>query len=290
MLSRLQGLHLDLEGGEPYKLVEIQPVVIFSILDQYLRREKDSDRVVGTLMGTIDDGTVCVNNCFTVPHTEGQTVAFNLDIHRQRIKLHHQIYPEEQVVGWYSTYKKDPTSVHNSNLLNEFYGREMNDVPTFLVVDPTLVDNELGIRCYYGHGIQFSDRVIQQQFRPLRHTLKTYQAERLALERLIQDKEHTQTSAITPLSDLDSLSRTLKDLVSMLDRISAYVNSVVKGETKGSSKIGRLIDDTLSLLPLDPTQFQNLFTKGLQDILMVVYLANLTKTHLILAQNSPNTD
>jgi len=287
MFSRLKGLHLDLESAEPYKVVEIQPVVIFSILDQYLRREKDSERVVGTLMGTIDDGTVSVNNCFTVPHTEGQTVAFNLDIHRQRLKLHAQIYPEEQIVGWYSTYKKDPTSIHNSNLLNDFYGREMNDVPTFLVVDPTMIGNELGIHCYYAHAIQFSDRVIQQQFRPLRHALKTFQAERLALERLVQDKESAAAgTVIEPLSDIDSLTRTLKELVEMLTTISAYLDSVTQGTTKGSSKIGRLIDDTLSMLPLDPSQFQSLFTKGLQDILMVVYLANLTKTHLLLAQNS----
>lgn len=83
----------------------------------------------------------------------------------------------------------------------------MNDVPVHLVVDPTLSEGELGIRCQYAHPIQFSERgVIQQQYRPLRHTLKTYQAERLTLDRMIKDKEQT---LCPPLSDLDSLSRTL---------------------------------------------------------------------------------
>lgn len=76
----------------------------------------------------------------------------------------------------------------------------------------------------------------------------------------------------------------------MLDRISAYIKKVTAGEVEGSSKIGKLIDDTLSLLPLDASQFQTLFSKGLQDVLMVVYLANLTKTHLLLAQNSAGAE
>lgn len=50
--------------------VKIHPVVLFSIIDHYTRRNEGQDRVIGTLLGTVRDGEVEVRNCFPVPHNE----------------------------------------------------------------------------------------------------------------------------------------------------------------------------------------------------------------------------
>jgi len=99
---------------------------------------------------------------------------------------------------------------------------------------------------------------------------------------MIIDKEIPETSY---LSDLDSLERALKSLIDLLNSVSSYVRSVASETRVGDAKIGKLIEETLALIPTyDNGQFDQILTKGLQDVLMVVYLANLTRTHLLLAE------
>jgi translation initiation factor 3 subunit F len=50
--------------------VKVHPVVLLQICDSYIRRGEKQDRVIGSLLGTVSDGTVNVSRCFVVPHTE----------------------------------------------------------------------------------------------------------------------------------------------------------------------------------------------------------------------------
>jgi len=40
----------------------------------------------------------------------------------------------------------------------------------------------------------------------------------------------------------------------------------------------------MATLPTTEASFDQMFTNGVQDVLMVVYLANLTRSHLLLAE------
>ena len=50
--------------------VRVQPVVLFSICDAYIRRNEGKDRVIGTLLGSISEGVVDIRECYAVPHNE----------------------------------------------------------------------------------------------------------------------------------------------------------------------------------------------------------------------------
>lgn len=52
----------------------VNPLVFFSILDHYLRRNADQDRVIGTLLGvrSEDGAEVEIKGCYPVPHLETQ--------------------------------------------------------------------------------------------------------------------------------------------------------------------------------------------------------------------------
>jgi hypothetical protein len=50
--------------------VKVHPVVLLQICDSYIRRGEKQERVIGTLLGTVSEGTVNVSRCFVVPHTE----------------------------------------------------------------------------------------------------------------------------------------------------------------------------------------------------------------------------
>jgi len=261
---------------------------LFSVLDHYLRRGEAQDRVIGALLGTINGSVVLVSNSFAIPHTEKDQVAFiNIEVYQTMKNLHSEVSSSEQIVGWYSTSVRE-----SSVLMHEFFWREINVAPLHLVVDPQFLRRgpSFGVQVFYNVPITL-DRNCQNQFRPLKHNIKADQADRLALQRLIMEKDQKEH---TPLSDLDSLEQQVNDIIEMIDTLSSYVHNVATGKIKGDPKISKLVEQALAVLPLfDSDSIQKIFTKGVQDILMVVFLANLARTQLLLAEklrDSPKTE
>jgi len=110
---------LFLETGHSSVSVKLHPVVLFTILDHFVRRTDKQERVIGTLLGSNNDGVVEIRNCFPVPHTEGEQVddlslsykkiprlqslfqvAVDMDFHRSMYELHLKANPKETIVGW----------------------------------------------------------------------------------------------------------------------------------------------------------------------------------------------
>ena len=61
---------LTLPVGVTENTVRVHPVVLFTICDAYIRRNENQERVIGTLLGTVADGVVDIENCYAVPHSE----------------------------------------------------------------------------------------------------------------------------------------------------------------------------------------------------------------------------
>lgn len=56
------------------------------------------------------------------------------------------------------------------------------------------------------------------------------------------------------------------------------------GKAAPNTAVGRAMQQALALLPTSEASFEQMFTNGVQDVLMVIYLANLTRSHLLLAE------
>ena len=50
--------------------VKVHPLVLFSVLEHYVRRNEGQKRVIGTLMGYKEGSTLHVTDCYAVPHDE----------------------------------------------------------------------------------------------------------------------------------------------------------------------------------------------------------------------------
>jgi hypothetical protein len=54
---------------------QVHPLVLFNILDHYIRRNEGQERVIGTLLGVqSSSNSVTITNSFPVPHSEGEQV------------------------------------------------------------------------------------------------------------------------------------------------------------------------------------------------------------------------
>ncbi|KAH8552735.1 maintenance of mitochondrial structure and function-domain-containing protein [Umbelopsis sp. PMI_123] len=284
-------LHLSSTSGapafRPFTCV-INPVVLFSILDHYLRRNEGQERVIGTLLGVrSDDGTeVEIRNCFNVPHQENDSeVAVDMEHHRAMFELHQRVNPKEVIVGWYATGSQLNSY---SALIQDFYSSE---VAPFQAVHLTM-DTDLAVKGTQSMGLQthisapvgVSAKSGNCMFLPVPCEVRYFDAERSGLEILATAKNSDERTA-SLLSDMDHLEIAITKVQEMLERVSQYVQQVLNGKEPANNAIGRYIMDSVSVVPkVDATSFEKMFNSHLQDLLMVVYLANMTRTQLSVAE------
>ncbi len=101
------------------------------------------------------------------------------------------------------------------------------------------------------------------------------------------------------ISNLENVEIAVERLIGLIDTVYDYVGEVLvciisetrvnicfqEGKIAANSKIGRFLADAVAALPkFDPNSADKIFNNNLQDLLMVVYLANLTRTQLSLAE------
>ncbi|KAK0243153.1 JAB1/Mov34/MPN/PAD-1 ubiquitin protease-domain-containing protein [Armillaria nabsnona] len=255
--------------------VTIHPVALFSILDHYLRRTDKQDRVLGTLLGTRTDSGVEVRSSFAVLHSEtSEQVAVDMDYHRTMYDLHHKVNSKEVIVGWYSTGSNLNTF---SALIQNFYSQETAPHQAIHVALNTGIDDgePAGIKAYFSSPVGVFPRPENCVFVPVPVELRFHDAERSGLDLLTSTAASSSSTSNQPLADLEILEQSIQNVSGMLDRVLAYVRSVLAGETKGDPALGRYLMDTLGASTDDLEKGG--FNASLQDTLMISYLANLVR-------------
>ncbi|KAJ2713485.1 hypothetical protein H4R19_002225 [Coemansia spiralis] len=262
----------------------IHPVVMFSILDHFLRRNESQERVIGTLLGVrSEDGRVVeIRSSFAVPHFETEEeIQVDMEHHGAMSALHRRANAREQIVGWYAT---GASLSKYAALIQDFYSREAAPFSAVhLVMDTDLTDGQLAIQCLQGASIGVGAHPENCLFLPLPYELQYPDAELSALQAAADSAEAPEGVAAL-ITDMEQLERTIDELRAMLTRVAAYVDGVCSGKAKANNVIGKYLMDMLAVVPkIDSTQFSALFQTHLQDILMVAYLTNLTRAQLNIA-------
>lgn len=263
--------------------VKVHPVVIFNILDHFIRRNEGQDRVIGTLLGVNVEGVIEIRNCFPVPHTEGEQVAVDMQFHRTMVDLQQRTAPKEVIVGWYTT-GLDITE--NSVVIHEFYTKESAFSAVHLLIDTALTNDTLGIRAYTGMPLEMAGKPsLGSYFQPVGFEILSLDLDKVGFE--VSTKK-TENSALA--SDLANLQGSVVKLLENIQTVLTYVEKVRDGEIKGDNTIGRFLAKCVSVLPkFEPEALDKIFNNNVQDLLMVVYLANLTRTQLTVAERLQKT-
>jgi translation initiation factor 3 subunit F len=280
----------------------VHPLVLLSVLDHHTRRQEGAGRVIGTLLGRRDGEKVEVTNCFPIPHAErDEEVAIGKDFNRQMLALHLRCNPNETVVGWYATafHGKDqaedePSSFSSitdiSALIHDFYANECDESviesPIHLFVDTSLVSDSIALKAYKSSAITLRGEALANMFHEVRLVLKSTESERLAVNEMIAAQESDESKeSSSSASENNTLQCSMEKLLEMLDTASEYVDNVVDGKIPADDDVGRQIADTLSSVPRIRSEvFDKMFNDSLQDLLMVTYLSNVTKTQLTIAE------
>jgi len=259
------------------KQVYVHPVALFTVVDSYERRTEDAKRVVGTLMGSFNNGVVEVTNCFTVPHHETQEeVAFDKEYANSMLDLYRDANPSEDIVGWFAT--SNEISGH-STLIHEYYSIEC-DNPIHLTVDCQLKSGRMDIKTYVSSPMGVPGGTMGIIFTPVPKEIKYYEPEQVAVHTFSKNKGGSKKPAGLD-SGITHISKASDQLVDLLKDMLRYVKDVVAGEVAPNPEIGQRLMTLFGSVPqMDVEQVENMMNNNMQDLLMVLYLASLTKTQL----------
>merc|ERR1711862_980545 len=135
-----------------------------------------------------------------------------------------------------------------------------------------------------------SDGIILKAYISTPVTVKMSDSERICLHRMISSSSSSssdeQEQSITIEDENTTLQHSMQRLYDMLDNASNYVSKVVDGSIEEPDvNLGRELADTLSSIPaIRKDLFDKVFNDTLQDLMMVSYLSNLTRTQLSIAE------
>jgi translation initiation factor 3 subunit F len=279
--------------------VRVHPVAVLKVLDAYVRRPEGAKRIIGTLLGWISEGSVVdITDCFPVVHKESATegVLMDQDYHKQMLALRQKVSPREVVVGWFAS---DKDITNSSAMIHKFYcTKESQFSPTAVLPGPLhmLVDTSLkststqsfGIKAFVNVETKIAESLLQFHEVPLR--VQTSTAEKSGISQLMQARRLTReavSAGDTPkdLASLDGFEGGLKELLGLFRRMREYVQAVTSGKLKGDLAVGRGLTAALCAEPvIDVEAVEKLCQSSLQDALMVVYLSNLTRTQICIAE------
>lgn len=128
-------------------------------------------------------------------------------------------------------------------------------------------------------------------FQPVPVELFAYEEEKIGLDALISgvpdDVERLDAPA-TFLTDAENVEQSVVKMLESIESIEAYIARVVEGKVaQPDTALALQIHQLLSSLPtLDAATFQNTFATHIQDLLSIVYLANMTKNQLAIADKA----
>ena len=314
-LKQLQYLNIAMtslflqEGKAP--TVKVHPGVIFSILDHYRRRNTGSRRVVGTLLGNKVNNIIEVQTCFAVPHTEEGQISIGGTYNQQMVELKTAVNDLE-VVGWYATAVGGETMGFTSAILHGYYERELSIVnPIHLLVDAELTLDKLSVRTFVCNTLTLGNDKLAANCQEVKTVILSDPSEKTAVDFMMKNlaAENSNNNNNNNNNSIDgedvdpkkqqqivhnnikTLERSIARLLSMLERVSAYVNDATKNPDKRDSSLAYLIESALSSVPrINPEQFDKMFNNSLQDMLMITYLTNLMRAQLAIADKLSDCD
>lgn len=284
-----------MSSSEQLLSCRVHPVAILTILDSYVRRPEGAKRTIGTLLGYITGSVLDITDAYAVIHkdTEDQGVLMETDYHKHVFQLRQKVSPREVVVGWFST---GDEITGTSAVIHSFYcSKESHFQPSIvlpspihLLVDTSLQKRNLAIKAFLNVRTVIADSLLQFHEIPLE--VQTSAAEKAGISLLMQARRAAReappgSQPVASIGQMDGFEGGLRELLELFKKFQAYVREVAAGKKEGDLTVGRSITRTLCMEPvIDVDAVENLCMNSLQDTLMVVYLSNLTKTQISLAE------
>ena len=259
--------------------VEVQSLVMFSIFDDFIRRD-DGNRVIGGLMGYVDEtrgNVLVISDCFPLLHKEDGSVVEILEDYFSSMLFLKSKVREERFVGWYATKKQGLEWVDdNSCTIQTDFMDEQCSSPVHVVVDPSFDGGKgASLKGFVSDNVVLGGEVVSTVFREVGCEIAPSKEEGVALNQMIRGQPVPFSSpsslATLPSSHSESVLQTLDTLGGMCDKLREKLE---EGEGGGVA-ISR--EDLERLRQRLTVAMDGVGEGGERDLAMVRFLGEMSK-------------
>jgi len=190
------------------------------------------------------------------------------------------VHPSYDFLGWYSTgdgAKEDDLEIQKQLL-------DINESPLYLIINPLGQSTNLGNSrelpiSIYESGYQLINDEPRLLFSKVPYKIDTTDAERISVDYVA----NVTLSGSSENSSLNSHLRGMHNAVKMLNIrvkiLTNYLQAVAEGKTPAEHALLRQVASLVNLLPaFDSSKFRQELLHEYNDVLLVTYLASLTKS------------
>jgi len=140
----------------------------------------------------------------------------------------------------------------------------------------------MAIKAYGSALMGVPGKTLGTMFTPLTLEMTSYEPEAVGAS-VCQKSKAFPKHSIEMKADLEHVTMMSKRVIDMLEAVISYVDDVLTGRIAADNMIGRLLMDLVHSVPqMDPQQFDSMINSNMKDLLMVVYLSQLTKSQLAI--------
>lgn len=258
--------------------VVVHPIVLLSVVDNYNRLAKGtSKRVVGTLLGELQDGKLHVTNSFAVLFEEDprdpRVWFLDHNYHENMFQMFKKVNTKERVVGWYSTGSKlMPCDLE----IHEVY-RNYCPEPVLVIMNPQPKEFELPTDCYYSVEVPTDDKFFRRSFQHVASTVGAYEAEEIGVEHLLRDIANTDTSTLS--TKIGQKLTSLESLVTRLHDLGEYLTLVADGKLPQNAEVIYQLQEIFNLLPSDlfDPDLSRAFNIEANDEMLALYMGSMMR-------------
>eukprot|EP01132_Coremiostelium_polycephalum_P007475 gene7475-9185_t len=267
--------------------VDLHPLVIINISDHFTRTKVESGgststRVIGVILGIQNGRNVEICNSFELVYTivDGSMV-LDFDYLKKKYEQFKKVFPTYDLLGWYSTgskVSKDDINLHKQIL-------ELNESPLYLMLDTqaafTQTVKDLPIVIYESELHIVNDQPTTL-FVKAPYKIQTGESERIGVNHIAKvTPSGSEGSALT--THLFSMQNAISMLNIRVKILKQYLEQVKEKKLPFEHGILRQVASLCNTLPaINTDEFRNTFLQEYNDVLLVTYLATITKNSSIL--------
>jgi len=244
----------------------------------------DNPRVIGAIVGTQTGRTVEISNSFELVYdVVDKNVVIEQKYLAQKQEQFRKVFPTSDFLGWYST--GVAVTPADMEVHKQFFG--INESPLFLLLDPVACARP-DVKDLPIHLFESELRIVSEQptllFVKVNYKIETNEAERIAVDHVARISPSGSASSGSQLSShLMGIHNSMSMLTLRVKFLLKFLEGVKSGAVPRDHAILRRIGQMCNQLPhADTPEFKRDFMNEYNDVLMIAYLASITKSTSVI--------
>ncbi|KAI5127793.1 26S proteasome regulatory subunit N8 [Nematocida parisii] len=228
------------------KAIVVHPLVLLSATDHY--RRMDQPRVVGTLLGKVENGVVHVTNSYAVPFDELEDNPnvwfFDTSYNENMYKLFNKVNNMESIIGWYHTGEH----LHKNDLQITQTFRSYCKDPILAVINVENAHEGSPVKCYkLERESTTNNESTQFVFAHVPFEIEAEEAEEVGVEQLVEEIKDINIGDVE--NKICRIKQALAELSNGLSTIEEYLQAVENGDRPYDPETMNSIQELMNNIP-----------------------------------------